>query len=127
MKQLILVLSISVFFLSCKRDDQERDYRDAFVGKYFCNQTGSTMCNSQIVGYVDTSYIVSVEKVNDSLIKILNETLKIDIKGKFGGGYYPTPDYRFFEGAFRNDSIIFLTSAGGIACIFSSNFKGIKQ
>lgn len=61
------------------------------------------------------------------MITILNETLRISTDGEFGGGYYTLPDYIFFGGYFKNDSIIFHTSAGGKGCNNLLKYTGKKQ
>lgn len=126
MKILSFLLIMLLIFSGCNNKEEE-DYRDDFVGEYYCLGTGNLMCNSQIIVNIDTSVIVNISKYKDSMITILNETLKISSEGEFGGGYYPVPDYRFFQGYFKNDSIIFLTNVGGIACHTSINYKGKKQ
>lgn len=127
MRIFLSILLISLFFSCCKKDEENNDYRDDFLGNYNCQGAGYLMCNNQIINNIDTSIIVNISKYKDSLITILNDTLKITSDGKFGGGYYPVPNYRFYQGYFKNDSLIFLTSVGGIGCSLSINYKGKKQ
>lgn len=127
MKFFSFLLTLLFVFSCCKKNDDKKDYRDDFIGNYYCHKTGYTRCNFEIIKRFDSYVIINIGKYKDSLITILNETVKISSKGEFGGGYYPVPDYNFFEGYFKNDSIIFTTDASGIACGTDLNYKGKKQ
>jgi hypothetical protein len=126
MKILSFLLMMLLTF-SCCNNEEEEDYRHGFLGDYSCQETGYLMCNGQIICSIDTIVTVNIGIYKDSMITILNDTLRVNKEGKFGGGYYTVPDFIFFGGYFKNDSIIFQTAAGGIACNNLLKYKGKKQ
>ncbi len=122
----LLLVSLLLLLISCDKETNEiPDYRDKFVGVYQCNKTGNYHCGDSTY-YYDTTEIVTITKENDSLINILDATLKINTNGEFGGGLYPDSAYHGFGGYFINDSINFNTYQGGLGCFTSLNYKGKK-
>lgn len=112
--------------MGCNKENNDTpDYRDKFVGDYQCNKTGFYHCGDSTF-YFDTNLIVTIYKENDSLINIMDATLKIKINGEFGGDLYPSPGYHGFGGFFVNDSIFFSTHQGGLGCFTKLNYKGKK-
>ena len=126
MKNLSLIVLLLLIFMGCNKENNDApDYRDKFVGDYQCNKTGYYHCGDSTF-YFDTTLIVTICKENDSLINILDATLKINTNGEFGGGLYPDSVYHGFGGFFVNDSIYFNTYQGGLGCFTSLNYKGKK-
>ncbi|MDD2622090.1 MAG: hypothetical protein WC142_07045 [Bacteroidales bacterium] len=131
--KLSFLLCILSFLISCNKES--KDYRDEFVGNYLCHQTGGCYTLDTTYPKIDTTLLVTVTKVEDSLITILNVTLKLNpISGTFGvdeNGYvieYPGGSgYRIFKGYFSNDSIVFHTFGGGHGGGCNYDYKGIKQ
>lgn len=127
MKKSGLLVAILFLVVGCNKEPLA-DYRDYYTGTYVCDKSGYDLVNgdSTYNYYFDTVLPISVTKVNDSLIQILDATLKVDINGEFGGGLYPDPLYHSFQGYFVNDSIYFNTYQGGMGCFISFEYKGKK-
>jgi hypothetical protein len=123
----IFLLGLSFLITGCYKDDvtynKLPDYRDEFIGAYFCAKTGNYHCGDS-TSYYDTTEMVTVGKSGDSMITILDATLKIDVNGEFGGGLYPDPKYHLFAGYIKDDSLNFGLQQGGLGCFTRLNYRG---
>lgn len=122
-----------ICLVSCNKEkpEPEKDYREKWIGSYGCEKGVSSTRTNPITGEsftCDTIYQV-VEKVikeQDSLIKLLGISVKIDTKGVFGI-HYPETSCRSFYGYFRNDSIyVFQYHCGGLGAWTDKQLKGKK-
>jgi hypothetical protein len=122
----LVLLSISFILFNCEK---EEDYRDGFVGTYYCYKEGSYWC-TELKESNDSYVSVEVAKAGEDMIKIFGVESIIDENGKFGdyGGSHPHPDYKFFSGNIykANDSISFNTYQGGLGCASTYTYKGKK-
>lgn len=121
----IICFSLVLFITAC-----DKDYRNEYVGDYLCQKTEHIYGMDSIYPNVISVETVSITKVNDSLIRILDAQVKFDSKTKiFGSGWYPDPksDYKVLSGHFSGDSIYFQTIKGGLGAGVNCNYKGIKQ
>ena len=125
MNNLPIIVLVLLFMLCCNKDNNTQDYRNKFLGSYYCTKTGNYYCGDSTYHY-DTTEVINVTKSSDSLINILEATLKLDLNGEFGGGLYPDPHYHLFDGYFKDDSIIFGLQDGLLGCFTRLNYKGIK-
>lgn len=127
----ICCLSLIILFTACKEKEPiDNDFRDCYVGDYLCQKTEHIYDMDSIYPNVISVETVSITKVNDSLIRILDAQVKFDSKTKiFGSGWYPDPksDYKVLSGHFSGDSIYFQTIKGGLGAGVNCNYKGIKQ
>jgi len=125
MKQLkfLSILYLAVFFTACKEkepidnDPVNNDYRKEYLGNYKCIRTGNGN---------DTTLVISVSKVKDSMISILDFVAIVDQNGHFyynGINYY---GYLGFGGNFYKDSISFMTCKGGLGSYWCYNYNGKK-
>ena len=123
--KILTYLATIVFFFSCKKD-----YRNEYVGDYLCQKIENGYSMDSIYPTVTSTETVSITKVNDSLIGILNAKVKFDPQTKiFGNGWHPDPesDYMVLYGHFSGDSIYIETRKSGLAAGVVCNYKGIKQ
>jgi hypothetical protein len=127
MKSIFFMVLTLLLMSRCDKDSNTPDYRDKYLGSYNCTKTGNYHCGDSNYYYYDTTEIVFVTKTGDSLINILDASVKIDSNGEFGKGLYPDPNYHLFSGHFIDDSIFFGLQQGPLGCFTRFNYKGIKQ
>lgn len=96
----IVIILLSLLFIHCK--PEPIDYRDQWCGDYACNTD---------YYYNDTTVIVSVNKVNDSMLSFSNignhqvDDIRVSINGHFFERKYGS--YDVFSGNFHKDSVNF--------------------
>lgn len=119
---LLLALSLSYsFFLQ-----QVEDYRDKYVGRYFCNSNCQSLNQDQngVKYNKDTATLQIVKDKSDSIliIRLHNNTHRVKVKGNY---LIPEPISDRWRGRFFSmDSIIFTTTASRAPS--TCGYKGVK-
>ncbi len=128
MKKIAAIILLPLIIINCCNDNKDiPDYRDKYIGDYQCNRTGGYFCGDIVSYYNDTTLIIAITPNKDSLINILDATLKINANGEFNSGLSPNSKYHGFGGYIINDSIFFNTYQGGLGCFVSFSYKGKKM
>ncbi len=132
MNKVFLFISVISLITSCTKDKSEvLDYREKFLGTYECTKNGREGRIDSIV-CVDTLIQLRITGIDDSLIIILDEKIKIDNNGKFGKDLndnciqYPISNYRVFCGEIDGDSIKFFVYQGGLGSFYDYKYYGKK-
>ena len=132
MNKVFLFISVIFLITSCNKDESKvPDYREKFLGTYECMKSGREGCIDSLI-YIDTLIQFKITSIDDSLIIVLDEEIKIENNGEFGKDLnsdciqYPIPDYRVFCGKIENDSIKFSVYQGGLGCFSDYQYYGKK-
>ncbi|HOS17379.1 MAG TPA: hypothetical protein PKX15_10250 [Bacteroidales bacterium] len=136
--KIVIFIAISLGMMQCKEKEPEPepiikkpvDYRDKWCGNYLCLKKQTSCSIDTACSTIESTEMINVSKVKDSLIKILNVTVKFNLGTKnFGGSDYPDPEsnYRVFQGHFSGDSIYISTYQGGLGFGTSCSYQGEKQ
>ena len=130
------IIFLVMLFTACIEKEPEPiikkpvDYRDKWCGNYLCLKKQTSCSIDTACSTIESTEMINVSKVKDSLIKILNVTVKFNLGTKnFGGSDYPDPEsnYRVFQGHFSGDSIYISTYQGGLGFGTSCSYQGEKQ
>jgi hypothetical protein len=131
MKKNILIGIVIIICLSFKKQTTSiTDYRNAYLGTYFCNRFSASglVSNSAQTGNSNSSDTVSIIITKDVLDSVLlinlgrQQIIKTKLISKTLQAY---PVYGHYGGKFfANDSIDFYFAASRAS---SSNYKGKKQ
>ena len=127
--KIIICALFSLFFIGCIEEENQNNNQNSYVGNYLCQKTENEYDMDSIYPTVTSTETVSITKVTDSLIGILDAKVKFNPQTKiFGSGWYPDPesDYRVLYGWFSNDSLYIETYKGGLAAGVNCNYKGKK-
>jgi hypothetical protein len=125
----MLTMCLLVWGCDANKEPEQKeisDYRDKYLGEYWCRQTGMYHCGDS-TAYYDTVVWVTVRKSGDSMIHLLNASIKLAANDTFGGGFYPDPAYHGIGGHFDADSVYFVTYKGGLGCGKLLTYEGKKR
>jgi hypothetical protein len=119
----IVLLLLSLLFIHCKPEPIEPepiDYRDKWCGDYACN---TDYYNN------DTTVIVSIKKVNDSLVSISNLYTQVEIQVDTNGHFFERGHFScdVFSGDLYKDSINFWMGFYLVHNQYYYHYNGIKQ
>jgi hypothetical protein len=102
------------------------DYRDAYVGSYFCNRNCNHF-NLDSHGYINVADTITINISKDALDSIMQIRLGRDtVKAKLvSGDLFPYPDGSNYGGSFfSTDSLNFAIAYGRVR---TCNYRGKKQ
>jgi len=122
----IFILLLSGFIICTAFIKPPTDYRDSFVGNYFCRSKCQVLSYSyELTNHIDTATIRISKNTRDSILNIviIGRTYEVKLKN---GVLYPDPQRSRNQGKFFSTDSIAFTLGGGLvpsAC----NYRGKKQ